>query len=139
MAREFFDTATRGRDRLPPKSALEFFRRHVPQIVVSSLVVVVLMGGAFYASRVSEGAPKVVYTVSLDEVAQGAGNQPLVININTADAEELEELPEVGPATAEGIIEYRRGNGMFRSVSDLEEVPGIGPATLEQIRPFATV
>jgi competence protein ComEA len=48
-------------------------------------------------------------------------------------------LPEVGPATAETIVEYRRTNGLFRSVDELEEIPGIGPATLEKIKPFATV
>ena len=55
------------------------------------------------------------------------------------DVEELDGLPEAGPATAEAIVEYRRANGLFRSVSELEEVPGIGPATLEKIKPFATV
>jgi competence protein ComEA len=61
------------------------------------------------------------------------------VNINTADVEELDELPQVGPSTAETIIQYREANGLFRSVSELEEVPGIGPATLEEIKPFATI
>jgi competence protein ComEA len=47
----------------------------------------------------------------------------LRVNINSADVEELEELPEVGPATAEEIIAYRRANGLFRTVDELEEVP----------------
>ena len=36
--------------------------------------------------------------------------------------EELDGLPEVGPATAEAIVEYRRANGLFRSVSELASV-----------------
>jgi competence protein ComEA len=36
--------------------------------------------------------------------------------------EELDELPEVGPATAETIVEYRRNNGSFRSVEELASV-----------------
>jgi len=107
--------------------------------VVSFAVVLLLLGGALYASRFSEGRPQVVYSFSLEEAAREAREEPLVVDINTADAEELEELPEVGPATAEAIIEYRLANGPFRTVEELEEVPGIGPATLEQIRPFATV
>jgi competence protein ComEA len=63
----------------------------------------------------------------------------LQININTADVDELDELPQVGPATAESIIEYRRTNGLFRSVEELEEISGIGPETVEEIEPFATV
>ncbi len=105
---------------------------------MSVLVVIVLTGGALYASRVSERAPQVVYSASLEEVEDEARGS-LKININTADVDELDELPEVGPATAESIIEYRRTNGLFRSVEELEEIPGIGPATIEQIEPFATV
>jgi len=106
--------------------------------MVSMLVVVVLVGGAFYAARLSEGAPRVVYTASLEEVEDDSQDS-LQIDINTAGVEELDELPEVGPSTAESIIEYRQNNGRFTSVDELEEVPGIGPATLEKIEPFATV
>lgn len=102
------------------------------------LVVIVLVGGALYTARLSEGAPRVVYTASLQEV-ETESQDPLRIDINTADVEELDELPEVGPSTAESIIEYRRNNGDFTSVDELEEIPGIGPETLEKIAPFATV
>jgi len=102
------------------------------------LVVVVLVGGALYAARLSEGAPRVVYTASLEEV-EDESQDSLQIDINTADVEEVDVLPYVGPATAESIIEYRQSNGQFTSVDELEEVPGIGPETLEKIEPFATV
>jgi competence protein ComEA len=137
MTREAFETATRrgsASQAFPPGN----LARYHPQVVVAVLVVIVLVGGAFYASRVSERAPQVVYRFSLEEV-EAETQDSLQIDINTADAEELDELPEVGPATAETIVEYRRTNGMFRSVGELEEIPGIGPATLEKIEPFATV
>ena len=135
MRREAFETATR---RSPPGSAAGTLARYRPQVAVSVLVVIVLTGGALYAARVSERAPQVVYSASLEEVEDEAKGS-LKININTADVDELDELPEVGPATAETIVEYRRTNGMFRSVEELEEIPGIGPATIEEIEPFATV
>lgn len=103
------------------------------------MVVAVLAGGAVYASRVSESAPKVVYTASLEEVAAAESEGSLKVDINSADVEELDELPEVGPATAEAIIEYRRANGSFTAVDELEAVPGIGPTTIQKIEPFATV
>jgi competence protein ComEA len=137
MGWEAFETATR-QGNASKGSASGALARYRPQIAVSALVVIVLIGGAFYASRVSERAPQVVYSASLEEVETEARDS-LQVNINTADAEELDELPEVGPATAESIIEYRRVNGAFRSVDELEEIPGIGPATIEQIQPFATV
>lgn len=138
MRRDAFETATRRAPHGPQGSAPGAITRHRPQIVVALLVVAVLLGGAFYAARLSEGAPKVVYSASLEE-AEADSQDSLQVNINTADAEELDELPQVGPATAEAIIEHRSTNGLFRSVEDLLEVSGIGPSTIEEIKPFATV
>ena len=102
------------------------------------LVMIVLSGGALYTARLSEGAPKVVYTASLQEI-EDESQDSLKVDINTADIDELDELPEVGPSTAQSIVEYRQTNGQFSSVEELEEIPGIGPETLEKIAPFATV
>jgi competence protein ComEA len=70
--------------------------------------------------------------------AAGDGDGALV-DINRASAAELEELPGVGPATAEAIIAHRDQNGPFASVDDLLDVRGIGEAKLEQLRDRATV
>ena len=82
------------------------------------LVMIVLAGGALYTARLSEGAPRVVYTASL-EVIEDESQDSLRVDINTADIEELDELPEVGPSTAERIIQYRQNNGQFSSVDEL--------------------
>ena len=79
---------------------------------------IVLAGGALYTARLSEGAPRVVYTASL-EVIEDESQDSLRVDINTADIEELDELPEVGPSTAESIIQYRQTNGQFSSVDEL--------------------
>lgn len=55
------------------------------------------------------------------------------VDLNRADAIALQELPGVGPATAEAIVAYREASGPFRSVDDLLDVPGIGPAKLAAI------
>jgi competence protein ComEA len=62
-----------------------------------------------------------------------------VVNVNTADEALLDTIPEVGPATAQAIIDYRTQIGSFTSVEQLIDVTGIGPATLEAMRPFVTV
>lgn len=61
------------------------------------------------------------------------------ININTASAAELELLPQIGPALAKRITDYRTLYGPFRSIADLDKVKGIGPKTLEKIGPLITV
>ena len=60
------------------------------------------------------------------------------VDLNTADAGQLQSLPGIGPVLAERIIAHREANGPFASVEDLGDVSGIGPKTLESIRPLAT-
>jgi competence protein ComEA len=62
-----------------------------------------------------------------------------LINVNTATATELEELPGVGEVIAQAIVDYRTENGPFASVDQLLDVSGIGDATLENIRDLVTV
>lgn len=56
------------------------------------------------------------------------------INVNQADAEMLAELPGIGAAKAQAIIEDREANGPFSDPDDLTRVSGIGPATVEAMR-----
>jgi competence protein ComEA len=62
-----------------------------------------------------------------------------LINVNTADAIQLQELPGIGEVLSAAIVKYREDNGPFASVDQLDEVSGIGPATLENIRDLVTV
>ena len=62
-----------------------------------------------------------------------------LVNINTANATQLTQLPGIGPAIAQKIIDYRTANGPFTSVDDLTKVPGIGAAKLAQIKSHARV
>ncbi len=61
------------------------------------------------------------------------------INVNEADADRLEALTGVGPATAMAIIEDREMNGPFENVDALVRVRGIGESTLEQMREQVSV
>jgi len=60
------------------------------------------------------------------------------LSLATATADELDELPGVGPITAQKILDYRAEHGPFRSVDDLDAVPGIGPARIEHLRDLVT-
>lgn len=61
------------------------------------------------------------------------------VNLNTADATQLDTLPRIGPAMADRIIQWRDENGRFTSVEDLLAVPGIGDKMLETLRDLVTV
>jgi len=61
------------------------------------------------------------------------------ININTAGQAQLEELPGIGPALAQRIIDHRTKNGPFLSTEDVMAVSGIGEKRYEQLKDIITV
>lgn len=54
------------------------------------------------------------------------------VNINTASAEQLQQVHGIGAKTAELIVAYRNDHGPFKSVDDLVHVKGIGKKSLEK-------
>ena len=61
------------------------------------------------------------------------------LNLNDATAEQLDELPEIGPALAGRIVAYRDEHGPFTRIEQLDEVKGIGTRILEKLRPLVTI
>ncbi|MDX2437960.1 MAG: helix-hairpin-helix domain-containing protein [Acidobacteriota bacterium] len=68
--------------------------------------------------------------------AADTGQNAGVVNINTAAAEQLQLLPQVGPALAGRIIGYRQANGPFRTIDEIVAVKGIGDSSLERLEPY---
>lgn len=90
---------------------------------VTAPVLVGHLRGSATRPGAADGAPRVIATHTID--------------INSAGADELAALPEVGPAMARAIVEDRERRGPFGSVGELERVRGIGPATVRALAPFA--
>ncbi len=63
----------------------------------------------------------------------------LMVNINEAGEEELCQLPQIGPARAKNILEYREKHGPFASIEEIRAVSGIGDGIFQQIREHITV
>ena len=61
------------------------------------------------------------------------------VNVNTADAETLQQLNGVGPAKAEAIVKHRELHGAFKSAEELAEVKGIGDKIVEKNKTEITV
>lgn len=88
----------------------------------------------------AEPAPAAL-PASLDAVRSGGAGLAVagLIDINRASLAELDQLPGIGPVTAQAIVEHRTTHGPFRAVDELVDVKGIGQATLEKIRALITV
>lgn len=61
------------------------------------------------------------------------------VNINIANLSELETLPNIGPAKAQNIIDYRESNGKFQSIDDILNVNGIGSKTFDSLKDLICV
>jgi competence protein ComEA len=61
------------------------------------------------------------------------------VDINTASVEQLDTLPEIGPKTAQNIIDYRNANGPFARIEDIMDVTGIGQVTFDKIKDLITI
>ena len=103
-----------------PKAALELVNLASP-VADGQQVVVPVRGSAGATATGSSGAP---------------GTTGGIVHLNSATLEDLDTLPDVGPVTAQKILDYRTANGAFSSIDELDAVPGIGPATLEELRPL---
>ena len=73
--------------------------------------------------------------VSTNVAPQTGTTSPLLLDVNTASAEELRKLPGIGPKLAERIIAHRP----YKTVEELDDVPGIGPATIKRLKPLIHV
>lgn len=82
-----------------------------------------------------------IFLVSAAQSLAGTKKHPPAkpINLNTATAAQLQELPGVGPVTAKAVLDFRAKSGPFHRVEDLLAVHGISRNKLNKLRPYITV
>lgn len=73
--------------------------------------------------------------------AKKSGHKQLTgkLNLNTANEEQLQLLPTVGPAKAERIVAWRAKNGGFKRTADLRRVKGFGYKTFKKLEPYLDI
>ena len=108
--------------------------RHAADLAALNLAAPLVDGiQVLVPSRVTVGGPPST------SAGTGAGAPSVsAVSLSSATVEELDELPGVGPITAQKIVDYRAEHGPFGSVDDLDAVPGIGPTRIEQLRNLVT-
>lgn len=92
------------------------------------------------AAVVSDGSQLVIGSkrapgseVRSGEMSPGTGSSGGKVSLNTATVAQLEDLPGVGPVTAQRIIAWREDHQRFTRIEELQEVDGIGPKTFAEI------
>jgi competence protein ComEA len=73
------------------------------------------------------------------ETSTGAPAASNPVNLNTATAAELDQLPGVGPVLAQRIVDWRTAHGGFTAVSQLRQVTGIGDSKYADLQPLVRV
>jgi competence ComEA-like helix-hairpin-helix protein len=74
--------------------------------------------------------------LAADTLAATKKPPPQPINLNAASSEQLQEVPGIGPATADKILQMRKSYGPFKSVDDLLAIRGIGKKRLDKMRKY---
>lgn len=89
------------------------------------------------AAKVKDGQKiEIPFKVSTSPptLASNANNKSGLINVNRANAKELQKIKGIGKKMSQDIVNYREENGVFSSIDELKKVKGIGDAKLEKIR-----
>ena len=98
--------------------------------------------GVNLAAKVADGQQVIVparvpggnATAGQEAGATAPGATAGPISLNTATAEQLDQLEGIGPTTAQKILDWRKEHGGFRSVDDLNQISGIGPKRFESLK-----
>jgi competence protein ComEA len=104
--------------------------------------VVALAGG--FTAKAAQDSVNLARLVSDGEQIMVSGGQTEkandgLIHINRATAADFDKLPGIGPTLSNRIIDWRKANGMFKSVEDLRKIGGIGDKLFAGLKQLVTI
>ena len=101
-----------------------------------ALVTLAFLAAVLYLTFGANRTEQEGYTLQTERPAREEEIAPVrvLVNINTATAEELETVTGIGPVLAQAILDYRAEHGDFQTLDELLEVRGIGSAKLDAMR-----
>ena len=110
------------------------------------LLLAVLIACAIDSPKFMEPEISYVYETEYEEMyyseaseAEQESDSVFPICINTATSEELQLIPDIGPATAKLIIDYRNEYGTIVTFSELLSIDGIGNKTVEKLKEYCVI
>ena len=98
-------------------------------------------GSRALAAKYSAGVLISALAFSLWVALASAQKKPPVhpLELNAATVEQLQQVPGIGPRTAEAIVNFREKSGPFRRIEDLLAIKGITQPKLDKMRPYLSV
>jgi competence protein ComEA len=130
---------------------ISMFPRRLASLAAVGLLIAA-MGGTWTRSAAAAPPPAAAVTKPAAAAARPgdepdeppgkkSGHKQLTgrLNLNTANEDQLQLLPTVGPAKAERIVAWRAKNGGFKRVADLRRVKGFGYKTFKKLEPFLDI
>lgn len=105
-----------------------------------ALLTLVFLVGVWRVTAQAQRAEQTDYTITTERAAEGeTAPVRVLVDINTATAEELDTLTGIGPSLAQSILDHRAAHGDFTSAEELLEVKGIGESKLAGFRDEITI
>ncbi|UJF23297.1 ComEA family DNA-binding protein [Shewanella sp. OMA3-2] len=96
------------------------------------LATIMAIGLVAVANNAAYAAQEKPTTPTVKAAAESSASMTAKVNLNKADAAQLQTLNGIGEAKAKAIIEYRNKNGKFTDIKQLTQVSGIGEKLLTQ-------
>lgn len=100
------------------------------RLIAAALGILTVLSFAFMQMEKPRGiSVQAAHAVSTEAVKRAE-----TVNVNTADARELSELPGIGEELAMRIVQYRIENGSFAGIEEIMNVPGVGEGKFAAVR-----